>query len=229
MPAVAAAALAALAVVAPGSAQARAFEPGTDTAKVDNPWFPLKPGVTLVYKGVKDGQPTRDVVGATNRTRTIAGVRCVVVRDRLYSRGRLIERTTDYYAQDRHGTVWYFGEDTAELDAKGRVKSTDGTWHAGVGGARAGIFMPRHPRVGERHRQEYYKGHAEDHFSVASLHSRISVPYGSFRNVLETREWTPLEPGVLDAKHYVRGIGEVSEVSLKGAKETLELVRVSKG
>ncbi|MFL5827377.1 MAG: hypothetical protein ACJ76V_12700 [Thermoleophilaceae bacterium] len=226
MPAVAAAALAVLAVAAPGSAHARGFEPGADTAKVDNPWLPLKPGVTLVYTGVKDGRPTRDVFGATKATRTIAGVRCVAVRDRLYSRGRLIERTTDYYAQDRHGTVWYFGEDTAELDAKGRVKSTEGTWHAGVDGARAGIFMPSHPRVGERHRQEYYKAHAEDHFSVASLHARISVPYGSFRNVLETREWTPLEPGVLDAKHYVRGIGEVSEVSLKGPKETLELVSV---
>ncbi|HEX8855520.1 MAG TPA: hypothetical protein VF752_07950 [Thermoleophilaceae bacterium] len=221
------AAIAVLWVAMPGAAQCRAFEPGRDTAKVDNPWFPLKPGTTLVYTGVKDGRPARDVVFVTDRTKTISGVRCVVVRDRLYSRGHLIERTSDYYAQDRRGTVWYLGEDTAELDAKGRVKSTEGTWHAGVDGARAGIFMPRHPRVGETHRQEYYKGHAEDHFRVVSLHARVSVPYGMFRNALETREWTPLEPGVLDAKRYARGIGEVSEESLKGGDERLELVSVS--
>jgi len=90
---------------------------------VDNPWFPLKPGTTFIYKGGKDGKAGRDVVTITNRTIRIRGVRCTAVEDRLYLDGRLAERTTDWYAQDSKGNVWYFGEATAELDKSGRVTS----------------------------------------------------------------------------------------------------------
>src|SRR5712691_9659724 len=88
--------------------------PSNFRARVDNPWFPLKPGTVYVYRGVKDGQPSRDVVTVTHRTKRIERVPCVVVDDRLYVRGRLHERTTDWYTQDKRGNVWYFGESTAE-------------------------------------------------------------------------------------------------------------------
>src|SRR3954471_19704296 len=181
-----------------------AGKPAHFTAKIDNPWLPFKRGTTLVYKGVKDGKPQRDVVRVTSRTRVVDGVPCVVIDDRVYSKsGKVSERTTDYYTQDAKGNVWYYGEDTAELDAHGKVTSTEGTWHAGVNGARPGIFMPARPRVGEHHRQEFYKGHAEDEFRIVSLHARVKVPYGDFHDALGTREWTRLEPGVLDSKYYV--------------------------
>jgi hypothetical protein len=196
------------------------------SAHVDNPWYPLQPGTKSVYRGSKDGKPARDVVTVTHRTKLVSGVRCRVVHDRLFLRGRLAERTSDYFAQDAHGTVWYFGEDTAELGPRGRVISTEGTWHAGVDGARAGIFMPAHPRVGERHRQEFFRGHAEDHFQVVSLDAHVVVPFGTFDHALRTREWTPLEPGVIDAKYYVRGIGEVSEQTVRGGSEVAKLVRL---
>jgi hypothetical protein len=214
-----AAALVGLLTAAP--AAARSF-----SARVDNPWFPLKPGTTYVYRGVKDGKPARDVVTVTHRTKVVGGVRCRVVHDRLFLRGRLAERTADYYAQDARGTVWYFGEDTAELGRRGRVITREGTWHTGVDGARAGILMPAHPRVGERHRQELLRGHAEDHFQVVSLDAHVVVPFGTFDHALRTREWTPLEPGVVDAKFYVRGIGEVSEQTIRGGHELAQLVRI---
>src|SRR3954471_9742447 len=139
------------------------------TSKVDNPWFPLKPGTTYVYEGTKDGKRARDLYTVTHGTRTIDGAPTRVVSDLLFLNGRLEERTTDYYTQDKAGNVWYFGEDTAELDARGKVKSREGTWHSGVNGAKAGIFMDAHPKVGNSHRQEFYKGHAEDHYAVVSL------------------------------------------------------------
>jgi hypothetical protein len=200
------------------------------TTTIDNPWLPLKPGTTLTYKGVKDGERQRDVVRVTSATRIIDGVPCVVIDDRTYSKnGKVNERTSDYYTQDSKGNVWYYGEDTAELDSHGRVTSTEGTWHAGVHGAKPGIFMPAHPRVGEHHRQEFYRGHAEDQFRVVSLRAKVTVPYRRFTHALETHEWTRLEPGVLDAKYYVRGIGEVFEGSLKGPKEVFKLVSVKHG
>lgn len=198
--------------------------PAGFAALVDNPWFPLRPGTTYIYRGVKDGQPSRDVFTVTAAAKTIQGVRCTVVHDRLYLRGRLHERTEDWYAQDKTGNVWYFGEATAELSPDGSVESTEGSWQAGIDGARAGIFMPAHPHVGQSGRQEYYKGHAEDHFRVLSLAADVDTPATSSHRALLTREWTPLEPGVVDHKLYVKGIGMVLEQTVKGGDERNSLV-----
>jgi hypothetical protein len=196
----------------------------TFKGRVDNPWFPLKPGSTYVYRGVKDGKPSRDVVEVASETKTIRGATCAVVKDRLYLNGRLAERTTDWYTQDEHGNVWYYGEDTAELDAHGRVSSTEGSWQAGRDGAEPGIFMPAHPEVGDAYRQEFYKGHAEDHFEILGLRRSVKVPYVSSARAMLTKETTPLEPGVVDHKYYVRGIGTVLEQSVKGSAERNALV-----
>lgn len=193
---------------------------------VDNPWFPLEPGTTFLYRGVKDGKRSRDVVKVTHGTRTIEGVVCTAVSDRLYLAGHLEERTTDWYAQDAAGNVWYYGERTAELDVHGRVKNTDGSWRAGVRGALPGIYMPAHPHVGQSGRQEYYRGQAEDHYRVKSLSAHVRTPAASSSHALLTEEWTPLEPGVLDHKYYVRGIGTVLEQTVKGGVERNTLVAV---
>ena len=200
--------------------------PSGFAAQVDNPWFPLRPGTTYVYHGVKDSQPLRDVFTVTGKTKVIQGIRCTVVRDRLYLRGRPEERTEDWYAQDKAGNVWYFGEATAELNPDGSVKSTEGTWQSGVDGARAGIFMPAHPHPGQTGRQEYYKGHAEDHFRVLNLAGHVHTPAASSNHALITREWTPLEPGVVDHKLYVKGIGMVLEQTVQGGDERNTLVSV---
>jgi hypothetical protein len=211
------------------AAPAPASKPARFVSRVSNPWFPLKPGTQFVYRGVKDGKRSRELLTVTHRRKTIAGVRCTVVRDLLYLRGRLEERTTDWYAQDARGNVWYFGERTAELDRHGHVRATSGSWQAGVHGAMAGIYMPAHPRVGQTGRQEYLRGEAEDHFRVKSLRAHVSTPGASSRHALLTEEWTPLEPGVIDHKYYVRGIGTVLEQTVKGGDERNTLVSVRRG
>jgi hypothetical protein len=202
--------------------------PSRFAAEVSNPWFPLKPGTTLTYRGVKDGKPSRDVFAVTRATKVIEGVRTTVVSDRLYAAGKLAERTLDYYAQDEAGNVWYFGEDTAELDPSGKVTSTSGTWRAGVKGARAGIFMPADPRPGQSGQQEFYKGEAEDRFRVVSVSTPVRTPGASTSRGLLTAEWTPLEPGVLDHKLYVRGVGTALEQTVKGGDERNTLVAVTR-
>ena len=194
--------------------------------KVDNPWFPLTPGTTLRYQGNKDGEPSEDVVEMTGETKVIDGVRCTVVRDTLMLNGKLEEQTEDWYVQDINGNVWYFGEDTAEFDANGNVKSTAGTWQSGVDGATPGIFMPADPQTGMAFQQEYLAGEAEDNFVVLHRLGTVDVPYGSFKDVLVTAEWTPLEPDVLSEKFYVKGIGMVKELDVAGSKELNALVSV---
>jgi hypothetical protein len=215
-----------LPVFGPGSQYHPQIDPRNFGPKVDNPLFPLRPGRTFVYAGMKDGEQAIDIFAPSSRTKRIDGVRTRVVEDRLYLGGVLEERTSDYYAQDRCGNVWYFGEDTAELDEDGNVVSTEGSFHAGVDGAQPGVFMQRHPQIGRQFRQEWAQGQAEDQFKALDRHASVTVPFGSFKNALLTQETTALEPGVVDHKYYVRGIGEVTEVSVAGAQEKLELVEI---
>jgi hypothetical protein len=156
------------------------------------------------------------------------GVQSTVIHDRLYLNGRLAERTTDWYAQDRPGNVWYLGESTATLDARGNTISTDGTWRAGVNGARAGIYMPAHPKPADAGRQEYYRGHAEDQYKVLSLTARVTSPAVSSSRALLTQETTRLEPGTVDHKFYVRGVGTVVEEAVRGASERLVLQSITR-
>jgi hypothetical protein len=156
-------------------------------------------------------------VTVTHQTKTIDGVPCVAVDDRLYLRGRLEERTTDWYSQDPKGNVWYFGENTAELDTHGHVTNPSGTWRAGVDGAKPGIYMPAQPHVGQSGLQEYYKGQAEDHFKLVSLFGTVAGPKSKGAPLTEER--SPLEPGVLDHKMYDRGVGTVLEQTRKGGGE----------
>jgi hypothetical protein len=215
-----------LPVFGPGADYHPRIDPADFGPNVTNPLFPLKPGRTLVYTGTKDRKKARDTFTTTTRTKVIDGVTTRVVEDRLYLNKVLEERTSDYYAQDRCGNVWYFGEDTAALDRKGDVIDTEGSFHAGVDGAQPGVFMQAQPEVGRRFRQEWYQGHAEDTFRVLSLSAPVTVPYGTFPHALKAEETTALEPDVVDNKYYVKGIGEVTEVAVQGPLEKLELVAI---
>ena len=132
----------------PGASYHPQYHAEDFSPKVDNPIFPLQPGRTLIYSGTKDGKKALNVFAITKRTKVIAGVTTRVVQDRLYLNNVLEERTADYYAQDKCGNVWYFGEDTATLDAAGHVVSTDGSFRAGVDGAQPGVFCRRSRRSG---------------------------------------------------------------------------------
>jgi hypothetical protein len=191
------------------------------TTTIDNRYWPMRPGARWVYHEPGDnGRPQRDVVTVTHRTKKVAaGVRARIVRDVATQDGKVVERTSDYYAQDTAGNVWYLGEATVEY--KGAKSSRAGSWEAGVDGAQAGVIMPARPRVGLRYRQEYYAGHAEDRGEVVGLHGRATVPYGSFTGVLVTRDSDPLQKGAAEHKYYAKGIGPVLEVSGGGSRSVL--------
>jgi hypothetical protein len=198
-----------------------AIRPSDFVGAITNPYFPLKPGTVFVYQG-KD---VTDTVTVLPRTVTILGVRCVVVRDTNVVNGAIEEDTFDYYAQDKLGNVWYFGEASAEY-ANGVPVSTEGSWLAGVDGAKPGIIMPATPRPGATYRQEFALGEAEDLARVESLGERVQVPYGTFTNALKTFEVTPLEPDAKENKYYAPGVGQVLVVDLEtGAREELVSVK----
>ena len=215
-----------LPVFGPGNSYHPAIQPADFSAEVTNGWFPLRPGTTYLYTGTKDGKKALDVVQVSSTTRKIDGVITRVVEDRLFLANALEARTTDYYAQDRCGNVWYFGEDTATLDSHGKVTDRSGSFRAGVNGAQPGVYVQARPQMGRWFRQEWYRGQAEDRYRALSTSASVTAPYGSFRHALRTEEQTALEPGVVDNKYYVRGLGVVRELSVKGGTEVLQLVDV---
>jgi hypothetical protein len=178
------------------------INPHDFTTTIDNEYFPMKPGTTFVYQGGTQS----DRMTVTHSTKKVMGVECVVVDDRAWEDGKLVEKTYDWFAQDDKGNVWYFGEDTKEYE-NGKVVSTKGSWEAGVDGAKPGIMMQAEPKVGQAYRQEYYPGKAMDMARVLGSNASVKVPYGSFDRVLEIKEWTPLEPVLFEKKYYVRGVG----------------------
>jgi hypothetical protein len=211
----------------PAEQAAEAYAPAIDAARfvanVDNQFFPLVPGTAFVYE-TPDGSE-RVEVRVAEEMKTIMDVACTVVVSREFEDGELVEETADWYAQDVDGNVWYFGEDTKEFE-DGEVVSTAGAWEAGVDGAQPGIIMPGAPELGQPYRQEYYAGVAEDMGEVISLNESVTVPHGSFEDVLKTREWTPLEPGDEEHGYYAPGLGLVLEAE---GDDRLELVSVETG
>ena len=216
----------------PQGAERVAIDPADFSTRIDNAWWPMKPGSRWVYRATApDGAAQRVVVTVTTRTKRIAnGVRARVVHDAVTEGGKPVEVTDDWYAQDRCGNVWYLGEDTKEYE-DGKVVSTEGSFEAGVDGAQPGVIVPAKPTPGMRYRQEYWAGHAEDRGEVFSLTERAEVPFGYFGKgrVLMTRDLNPLEPKVLEYKFYARGIGPVLAIGVSGGSDREELVRYERG
>ena len=205
------------------------LDPADFVESVDNPWWPMRPGSRWVYRETDpDGTNLEVVVTVTRERREVDGIQAIVVHDVVREDGGVIEDTYDWYAQDRWGNVWYLGEDTKELE-NGKVVSREGSWEAGVDGAQAGVVVPAEPRPGLSYRQEHYAGHAEDEAEVLSLEAQVRLPFGSFRRALQTRDTTPLEPGLVEHKYYASGIGPVLALGVSGGGGREELVRFTPG
>jgi hypothetical protein len=205
------------------------IDPANFLSRVDNPYLPLIPGTTLRYRGVKKNgtTPQVDVFAVTHQKKVVMGVTCTVVRDTVMSRGRPVERTFDWFAQDRQGNVWYMGEETQELK-NGRFGRMIDSGPAGLNGAQPGLMMEAHPVKGDRYWQFHWPGHALDTTTVLGSGGRVTLPYGSFDHTLLTQEQSPLEPGVKDQKWSVRGIGFVQESAASGTHEQIRLVSVTR-
>jgi hypothetical protein len=200
------------------------IDPANFVSRIDNPYFPLRPGTTFIYEGQMPDGFERDELAVTHNTRVILGVTCVEVHDSVFTDGVLTEDTLDWYAQDREGNVWYFGENTQELE-DGLISTIEGSFMAGVNGDKPGIIMKAHPAVGNFYRQEFSLNNAEDFAQTLSLNEVVTVRFGTFNHCLKSEERTPLEPDVVEDKFYAPGVGTVLEVDLSTGA-TSELVRV---
>jgi len=199
------------------------IDPANFLAKIDNQYYSLIPGTTFVYRSDTEDGIERNEVIVTDETRIVLGVTTTVVWDRVWLDDELAEETYDWYAQDKDGNVWYFGEDSREYE-HGEVVSTEGSWEAGIDGAKPGIIMEAHPTVGDSYKQEYYQGKAEDMADVVALGETVTVPFGAFQSCLKTRDWSQIDPTLNEYKYYSPEIGGVVLEVVVDSGERVELV-----
>jgi major membrane immunogen (membrane-anchored lipoprotein) len=213
----------------PQGAEPVELNPDDFVQQIDNSYWPMAPGSKWVLTQTDvEGQKERIEITVTNRKKTIQGIEATVVRDVVTQDGELVEVTSDWFAQDKDGNLWYMGEDTTEYE-NGKPATKAGSWEAGRDDAQAGVFLPGKPEVGMTYRQEYRAGEAEDQTKVLSLDEQVEVPEGFYKDVLMTKDYTPLQPEILEHKFYAKGVGPVLIVGVSGGSFREELVRFTNG
>lgn len=182
------------------------FDPANFVARVAHRYFTLEPGTKFTYvKKTRKGIERSEVV-VLNEKKEIMGVATTVVWDRVWFNDKLVEDTRDWYAQDRDGNVWYFGEAVGNYK-NGKLVDYAGTWEAGVHGARPGIIMPAAPKVGLTYQQEYAKGNAEDMGTIIAVGTQIKVPYGNLDDCVQIRDWSRIERTANEYKYFCQAVG----------------------
>ena len=209
-----------------------AINPSNFGSSITNPYFPLVPGTVFHYVNrIIDGTDTsyeQDDVSVLADTKNIDGVDCRTVHDVVMVDGQVTEDTYDWYAQDTDGNVWYFGEQTKSLkDKNGSTK--EGSWKAGTRNDCPGVIMWANPDAhkGEIYYQEFLPGTAEDQAQVISSNNKVTVPDGTFSNCLKTKEFTALEPGVVEYKYYAANVGLLKTEMTSGGNELEVLTSIT--
>jgi hypothetical protein len=219
---------AATSAYSPVRAEAVTYEPAFKSRDfghpITNKYFTLTPGAKFTYEGTTSEGPTRIEIEVTGQTKQLVGVTTTAVRDRVWVKNQLTEDTTDWYAQDKDGNVWYFGERVSNYK-NGKLADHDGSWQAGVKGARPGIAMMKEPKAGDTFRKEYYKRVAEDMGTVVAAPTTVTVPHGTFDDCVQIKDWSRIEPGS-DFKYYCAGVGFMALD--EGDSEKLQLVSASR-
>lgn len=206
-----------------GDAHTVSLTAGDFVSSIDNPYLPYIPGSKWVYEArLEDGTLERNEIEVLQETRNVNGVAATVVHDTVYVGSQLVEETYDWYAQDKEGNVWYLGEEVDNYE-NGILVDHAGSWEWGVNDALPGIIMWADPsaHLNEEYYQEYYAGEAEDKGQVLSVKESVTVPFGSFENVVKTYDFSAIETDLKENKFYASGVGVIKEVDLNTGEEVV--------
>ena len=192
------------------------FEGATFTAPwiIDNQYWPHVIGVSHVYFAeTEDGCEVNMVTATDTRdgfTSPYDGITSLAVDDLEWVSEEcdgeyvLMEKTTDWYAQDDADNIWYMGEETEAYDDELDCLTEEGAWEAGQDDAEAGIVVLGTPIKGLAYQQEYLEDEAEDMGKVLNLDVTVELEIleTTYVDCLKTKEWTTLERGHIEHKFY---------------------------
>lgn len=202
------------------------LDPADFSTTIDNPYFNLPVGRTLIYEGDTEDGHEKIQIKVTDETRVIGGIETVVYEDTVWVDDELVEYTKDFLAQDKHGNVWYFGEEVDNYE-DGVLVDHHGAWTHGVDGAIAGIWIKADHVPGDSYRQEYLKGEAEDIRDVLSVTETVTIGLGTYENCVKVYDWTPLDPESKEHKYYCKDLGAMVYEFKPDSGEMIELVETT--
>lgn len=202
-----------------------------------NPYLSLVPGTTTLITAGEEGEETV-VEYVTADIRVVDGVPCRIVKavefevvdEGMGIEYELLEDTDDWYAQNLAGDIWYCGEKARNYE-DGELVDLEGSFEAGVDGAKAGIIMLANPQVGDAYREEWFLDEAEDVgevISIAASPAEENPNYPCNDACLQTNETNALEPDAIEDKFFLNGTGFVLAVDLEsGEREIVECTGAS--
>ena len=177
-------------------------------------YFILEPGYKQVLEGKEKDAQVRLEITVLNDTKKIGDVETRIIEERQTENGALEEVSRNYFAIcGPTNDVYYFGE-AVDIYKNGKVDHHEGEWVAGSGGARAGLFIPAKPRLGDRFYQEVAPKVAMDRVEIVSNSESLKAPAGEFHDCVKTEETTPLEPDAKEYKIFAKGVGIVQDGDL---------------
>jgi hypothetical protein len=208
---------------APTPASAETFNPADFTAKVDHPFFSLVGFRPQIFEGTEKDPETGETIKTRgekrllDRTERVAGVEVAVIEHKEFEDGEIVEATFDYFAQHRDGSVWYFGERVDDYE-DGKVVGHEGQWLAGEGNARAGVYLPANPAVGQVFEQERVPGVAEDRSEIVAVGAEVTTKAGKFTGCLRVKDFAPLSK-TEEFKFYCPKVSIVREEQPNGTSD----------
>ena len=216
--------------ILPGDEYNPNLNPDLFTTNITNPYFSLPIGKEMVYESQTEEGLETIIIMVPGWTRTVAGVETLVFWDRVYLDGELIEDTRDYVAQNKEtGDVWYFGEHVDNYE-DGVIADHDGAWLTGEDNAKPGIWALANPQVGDKFRNEYRVGEAEDESEVLAVNETVTVPFGTFTGCVKHLDGSPLFDAKAHAYLCPDAGAEVFGVDLASSENleevTVELVKI---
>lgn len=180
-------------------------------------YFVLEPGFAATYEGIEKGEKTVRTITVTKETKVVDGVETRVVVEKEIANGEIVEISRNYFAiSKKTGDVYYFGEDSDTYE-HGKVANHNGSWLAGVAGARFGLALPGKPKVGAAYHQEIAPEVAMDREEIISVSETVQTPAGVYKNCIKVEGTTPLQSGK-EYKYYAPGVGLVQDRNLQLVK-----------
>ncbi|HOO45901.1 MAG TPA: hypothetical protein PLM29_06720 [Deltaproteobacteria bacterium] len=181
-----------------------------------NPYFILIPGYQLVLEGQEDDEEILVQITVLDKIKYIdlrdeglGIVKTRVVEEQEWVDEEIAEISWNYFACCcKTNAIYYFGEDV-DIYEDGEVVSHEGAWIAGKKGAMPGLVMPGTFLLNSKYYQEIAPKVAMDRAENITMGLKIKTDAGNFKNCVEVRETTPLEPDSESIKMYCPSVGLV--------------------
>lgn len=203
-------------------------DPDDFTGDATNPWFPLVPGTRWTYRQDTTTDARTVVAEVLPARRDIAGVPTTPVRWQVRRQGSRHTVLVRWYAVDRVGNVWWFGQRVA---AHGPLLDRLATrsFEVGRDGAEAGLVISAAPRAGDGYLNAQQPRVVERRSTVFSLTGTVATSTETFHDTVITRDLSALDPLHSVQTYFARGIGMVAQRETTSTSTSLALVRVRRG